>query len=218
MSKPVLITDEWVMSYAAGALSDSHALLVATHAWYHPDVQQRISDAEAIGGAMIEARDEVTLSEGSFDAMMARADEMNAEPEIETAKSTRDTDMPAPLAEWLGKSWDELKWKTMGPGLSRLPLQTGPDGEKLWLLKAKAGVSIPIHDHKGTEMTLVMKGSYDVGDQHFGPGSIEVADHQTCDHQPVIGDAEDCICLVVTEGNIVPHSLIGKMVRPFIGL
>jgi len=218
MNKPVLITDEWVMSYAAGALSDSHALLVATHAWYHPEVQQRISDAEAIGGALIEARDEVVMSQGSFDAMMSRLNEPVAGSEVAEIAEVRDADMPAPLAQWLGKSWDELKWKKMGAGLSRVPLQVGPDGEKLWLLKAKAGVSIPIHDHNGLEMTLVMKGSYKVGSQHFGPGSLEVADHEISDHLPVIGEDEDCICLVVTEGNIVPHSFIGKMIRPFIGL
>jgi putative transcriptional regulator len=217
MSKPVFIPDEWLMSYAAGSLPEAHALIVASHAWYHPEVRSRIADAEAVGGALMETAEVADMSAGALDAVLARLDEPLAEDES-PVQTVADSDMPAPLAEWLGKGWGDLKWKFMGPGLSRLPLKTGPDGEKLWLLRAKPGANIPIHDHGGLEMTLILKGSYSVEGTRFGPGSMEVADAETLDHQPVIGDEEECICLVVTEAPIRPHSLMGRLFQPFIGL
>ena len=77
---------------------------------------------------------------------------------------------------------------------------------------------MPVHDHRGTEFTLVLRGSYHVGDQHFTPGQMELAGPETLGHQPIIDEGEDCICLAVTDAPIRPYSLIGRMVQPFIGL
>ena len=112
----------------------------------------------------------------------------------------------------------DLKWKAMGPGLSQVRLWTGPNDERLWLLRAKAGTTIPMHDHRSLELTLVLQGSYQANGERFKPGMIEVADEHTHSHQPIIDEGEECICLVVTEAPIKIHSLIGKVVQPFIGL
>jgi len=106
----------------------------------------------------------------------------------------------------------------MGPGMSQVRLWTGPNDERLWLLKAKGGVSIPTHDHNGIEMTLVLKGSYTVDGQRYSKGMIEIADGDVEGHTPIIDEGEECICLVVTEAPIRIHSFLGRMVQPFIGL
>lgn len=106
----------------------------------------------------------------------------------------------------------------MGPGLSQVRLWTGPRDERLWLLKAKGGAKVPAHDHNGIEMTLVLQGSYHVGEGRYASGMLEIADDDTTNHKPVIDQGEDCICLVVTEAPIKIHSLIGRLVQPFIGL
>ena len=77
---------------------------------------------------------------------------------------------------------------------------------------------MPLHDHTGLEMTLVLRGSYHVGDKRFGPGLLELADKDVTNHQPMIDEGEDCICLVVTDAPIRLHSFIGRMIQPFIGL
>jgi putative transcriptional regulator len=77
---------------------------------------------------------------------------------------------------------------------------------------------VPAHDHNGIEMTLVLQGSYHVGEGLYASGMLEIADDDTTNHKPVIDQGEDCICLVVTEAPIKIHSLIGRLVQPFIGL
>jgi len=214
---PGLLSDEWLVSYAAGALTEAQALVVATHVGYHPALQARLAEAEDIGGALLDESAPAPVDEGAFEALMARIDAAPA-PAAPQPLPAGDEDLPAPLRRYLGQPLDSLKWRTMGPGMKQHKLANGPDGERLWLLRARGGTSMPVHDHRGTEFTLILRGSYRVGDQHFTPGLMEVAGPEVKNHQPMIDEGEDCICLVVTDAPIRLHSLIGRMVQPFIGL
>ena len=49
------LQDEWLLSYAAGALNPGRSLMVASHLAYHDDLQKSVSDAEAIGGSLLES-------------------------------------------------------------------------------------------------------------------------------------------------------------------
>ncbi|MEX0298651.1 MAG: ChrR family anti-sigma-E factor [Kordiimonas sp.] len=215
-----LIGDEWLVSYAAGALSNVHALTIASHVSYQPEMQEKIRAAEAIGGDILCQEETAAISETLLAETLAKLDHHETEQEaaINKEASNTDTDIPSCLRDYLGANLDDLNWKLMGPGMHQVKLATGPEGEKLWLLRARGGTIIPEHDHRGTEMTLVLRGSYHVGSDHYTPGLIEIADADVLNHQPMIDEGEDCICLVVTEAPIKLKSFIGRMVQPFIGL
>lgn len=227
MSNHGIISDDWIVSYAAGSLSEAHALIVASHVEFHTELQKKLSDAEAIGGVLMEQTEPSTLSDKAFDLVWTK---INESPDNKPTGETQDaearfkqtseinSDLPPSLRNYLGKELEELDWRLMGPGMKQKRLWTGPSSECLWLLKARGGTKIPIHDHRGGEMTLVLQGSYHVGDQPYTPGLIEIADIETENHQPVIDPGKDCICLVVTEAPIKLHSLIGRALQPFIGL
>ena len=209
-----IIPDEWIVSYASGALSEAHALVVASHCHFYPILQEKIIDAENIGGALMENSEPSEVSNLLFEELMNKIDNLP----IEELKPSNDNGLPTPLANYLDQPLDQLKWRMMGPGLSQVRLWTGPNDERLWLLKAKGGAKVPAHDHNGLEMTLVLKGSYHVGNDCYSSGMLEIADDDTTNHMPMIDHGEDCICLVVTEAPIKIHSLIGRLVQTFIGL
>ena len=212
-----MIPEEWVVSYAAGSLSEAHALVVASHIDYHPEIQKKLADAESIGGLLLENNEITTVSCDMFDDILGRLDEeITSIPQKTDAKP--ESNLPKPLMDYIDGDLSDLKWKAMGPGLSQVRLWTGPNHERLWILSAKAGTKVPMHDHRSLELTLVLQGSYQAGGERFKPGMIEVADEHTHNHQPIIDEGEECICLVVTEAPIKIHSLIGKVVQPFIGL
>ncbi|GHF11541.1 anti-sigma factor [Kordiimonas sediminis] len=230
-----LIGDEWLVSYAAGSLGEAHACVVAAHIDYHPALKSKLRDAEDIGGALLEVSEPDSLQSDSFDAVMAKitafeedmfgAVHMDTEQKDTVPPIVVGTDilpassLPSSLSQYIAdKDLNSLKWRRMGPGMSQVRLWDGPKGEKLWLLKARGGTEMPVHDHNGLEMTLVLQGGYQVGASHYTPGMIELADTDTKDHHPVIDEGEDCICLVVTEAPIKLHSFIGRLVQPFIGL
>ena len=58
MSTAHKLQDEWLLSYAAGALNPGRSLMVASHLAYHDDMQNTVADAEVIGGALLNAMDE----------------------------------------------------------------------------------------------------------------------------------------------------------------
>ncbi len=210
-----IIPDEWIVSYASGALSEAHALVVATHCHFHPELQQKLDDAENIGAMLMESNRPVKVSNHMFDEIVSEIDGTTIKEKLPSYSDG----IPYPLANYLDhKSLDQLKWRMMGPGLSQVRLWTGPNDERLWLLKARGGAKIPSHDHKGLEFTLVLQGSYRVGNERYEPGLLEIADDDTKNHTPIIDHGEDCICLVVTEAPIKIHSFFGRIVQPLIGL
>lgn len=220
MSKHGLISDEWLVSYAAGSLSNEHALIVATHASYQPELQAKIQAAEEIGGNLLDQVETAPVSNMLLEDTLTKLDCHNAEHTSthNSSKVKTDADLPDCLQDYLGMSLDALRWKIMGPGMRQVKLATGSEGERLWLLRARGGTVMPEHDHRGTEMTLVLRGSYHVGEARYTPGLIEIADADVTNHQPMIDEGEDCICLVVTEAPIKLKTIIGRMVQPFIGL
>ena len=210
------IPEEWLVSYAAGSLSEAHALIVASHIDYHPELQEKLADAEAIGGFFLESNEATSVSDDMFNDILGRLDdEIVARPQ---SKTKSDSILPKSLRNYIDGDLTDLNWKKMGPGLAQVRLWTGPNDERLWLFRAKAGTKVPMHDHRSLEMTLVLQGSYQADGERFKPGMIELADENTHDHQPIIDADEECICLVVTEAPIKIHGIIGKIVQPFIGL
>ncbi|WP_417456695.1 ChrR family anti-sigma-E factor [Kordiimonas sp.] len=215
MTKHGLLNDEWMVSYAAGALSEAKSLVVASHIAFHPDLQEKVADAEAIGGALLDEVEPVRLRAGALEDIL---DVIDNDDVPTTQAEPRESELPAPLRDYLSCELDDLKWQFMGPGMKKVRLKKYESGECLWLLRARGGTEMPLHDHRGTEFTLVLRGSYAVGDKRFTPGLMELAGPELKNHSPIIDEGEDCICLVVTDAPIRLHSVIGRMVQPFIGL
>lgn len=219
MTKYGNLPEEWIASYASGQLSDAKSLFVATHITYHPELQDTLQKAEAIGGNLIENSDTAELAPDALEHVFARIDSLPAD-EVAAAKLETSSafDTPPPLAKHLQKNLSDLKWRFMGPGMSQVKLWQDDNGDRLWLLRAKGGTEMPVHDHRGTELTMVLQGSYTVEGVRFGPGEVEIADSSTENHRPMIDEGEDCICLVVTDAPIRLHSVVGRLFQPFIGL
>jgi len=207
------IQDEWLLSYAAGTLSPGRHLMVASHAAYRDDVQEKVADAEAIGGALLESMGSTDVDQRVLERLLGQLDDTPQE-----IRRPRGTDVfPEPLAEYIDADVNALKWRFMGPGMHNVRLWNGANDERLWLLRARGGVAVPEHGHSGDEWTLVLKGAFNTSAGRFCVGDVDVAD-DTIEHQPLIERDEECICLVLTEGPIRLKSLAARMVQPFIGL
>lgn len=213
MSAAHTIEDEWLLSCAAGSLTLGRQLMVASHAAYHDDVRQKLADAEAIGGAMLESMAMADVDQRLLEQLLGRLDD--APPAI---PPSRGSDVfPAPLAEFVDAGPGSLKWRFMGPGMSNVRLWNGPGDERLWLLRARGGIEVPEHGHSGEEWTLVLKGALRTSAGSFSVGDVDVADDSVV-HQPIVDECEECICLVLTDGPIRFRSLAARIMQPFIGL
>ena len=222
MKPEQLIPDEWIVAYAAGTLSEAKATLVATHISFHPELKEKLRLAEDIGGELLHSSEKISVSDDMFEKIEAMLDKPIADAEHSSVQPLQNMmhnkSIPAPLKDYVGLTGKKPKWHVMGPGLRQAKLCKGENGERLWLLKAKGGTAMPQHDHNGQEMTLVLQGSYHVGETRYGVGDLEIAADHIEDHEPMIDSGEDCICLVVTEAPIKLKSMLARIAQPFIGI
>ena len=225
------IGDEWLMAYAAGSLSEGQSILVASHLSYLDDAGERLATAEAAGGAMVETILPDAMSPDALARTLAMLDAPEASGVAPTEKKASASaisgareaasggdPLPPPLRAWLGRSVDELRWTPIGPGMKKVNLwRGGPNDQRLWMLRARAGIDIPMHGHSGTELVLVLKGSLEDPHGVFRAGDLEECDGSVV-HALRTGEGEECICLALTEGPTRFKGWIARLLQPFTGL
>ena len=214
------IADEILVSYASGSLPEAWSLLVATHLALCPSCRKAASDAEELGGALLEDLAPVDLSEDAFDKLMSKLE--SADPQeapVAAKKQTADVPsvLPEPLKSYLGGDLHALNWKRLGKGAYHIPIALRNGGGIARLLKVPAGQPVPAHGHRGEELTLVLTGSFTTHQGEFLRGDVEAADDDI-EHMPVAGPGEDCICLAITDAPLKFKSLGARLAQPFIGI
>ncbi len=211
-----MLEDAWYMDYAAGTMkSEGEDVLMASHVELSEGARERVNELENIGAAILMMAPANEALPFSAQDLLAMVDEEVVVPL--SAEPPQEDFVPGALAQFLQRRGKSVRWEFLGPGLKKAMLWTGDEGEKLWLLKAQPGVAIPHHGHNGSELTLVLKGSFWDGDQQFCPGDVEYAceDHE---HDIRIDEQGECICLALTRGKLRYDNPILKLFQVFTGL
>jgi putative transcriptional regulator len=88
---------------------------------------------------------------------------------------------------------------------------------RAFLLQSAPGTRMLEHTHTGTELTLVLKGSFSHQGGRYGPGDFDYGD-QDVDHRPIVGEEGPCLCLVAMTGNLRMNGFLGRLISPFVRL
>ncbi|GFM80460.1 transcriptional regulator [Pseudomonas cichorii] len=214
---PVHHPDEaTLVSYASGALAQTISLVTAAHLELCAECRTRLRHAERIGGLLIQQHSGVAEPIKGRDAMLARLSEpprvvAQVEPVVQGADV-----LPVALHAHFGRRLSEQPWKTLTPGVQRVRAQGFEQGN-LMLLRIAPGVSMPLHSHEGSEMTLVLQGSYHDELGEYRPGDIADLDSET-QHQPTANTDEYCICVLATDSPLRFQGLVARMLQPFLGI
>ncbi|KGK43130.1 transcriptional regulator [Nitrincola sp. A-D6] len=209
--------DATLMAYAAGSLSQGMALLVACHLHWCPDCCERVRQAEAIGGVLLDKIAPMPVDDSALNQLMARLDDdMASEVSSLVTPAQLPDGVPAPLHHYINSSLDDLPWKRLGYGVHHIDLHLGGKGTTR-LLKIAPGVSVPHHTHSGNELTLILRGSYSDEIGRFSAGDVADLDGDV-HHQPLVDTDQDCICLIATDAPLKFSGLMGRLVQPFIGM
>ncbi|HET6224108.1 MAG TPA: ChrR family anti-sigma-E factor, partial [Dongiaceae bacterium] len=151
--------------------------------------------------AMLERIGEALMSE------LAPAPLERGEPPTRTAAAMQhgrhrkpdgeDGGLPWPVARLVTGGLDAVEWRWLGPGVRdrRLPLA---GAGTLRLLRVAPRRNVPEHGHGGTELTLVLRGSFYDETGRYCRGDVSELDESVA-HQPVTDSEGDCICLVASE-------------------
>lgn len=205
------LSDQLLMGYAAGQLPEAFSLIVATHVSMCDDCRASLASHDAVGGALIEDIEEIAMGEAALAAALAKLDGL---PQVtKRAPVAVASDLPAPLAEYVGGDLSAVRWTRVAGGVKQAILPTARDASAR-LLYIPAGVAVPDHGHKGTELTLVLQGAFSDQNDRFGPGDLEIAD-ETMEHTPVAMEGEACICLAVTDAPLRFRGILPRLAQPW---
>jgi putative transcriptional regulator len=208
------LNDSLLMGYASGNLPEGFSLVVATHISLCDECRARLESFNAVGGALMDEDGEVEMAEDSLASTLELI--ANAPEAPKSTVPTKGAVLPTPLQSYVGGDLDKVRWRSLGGGVKQSVLKTSSKAT-VRLLQIPAGAAMPDHGHRGTELTLVLKGAFRDEDGRFGRGDIEIA-NEDLHHTPVAEAGEDCICLAATDAPLRFRRLIPRMAQPFLGI
>jgi putative transcriptional regulator len=192
---------ETLAAHASGALPAGARLVVDVHLASCGTCRREVADLEVTAGAFLAEAPSAELAPGALDR----------------ALSALDQPVPAPSRLTLEQILARGVWIPFGPRLAfkRLSHLADP-GERLVLIRAAGGQSLPAHGHRGQERLVVLAGAFEDGVGGYGPGDL--SERGPADrHQPVALSGETCLCLSATDA---PLRLTGaaRWLQPLTGL
>jgi putative transcriptional regulator len=205
------LTDDLLMSYAAGNLPEAFNLVVATHISMCDECRARLGAFEAVGGAMLDELD-ATPMEADMAAIFDRIDATKSEINLPKTSSAA-TVFPDALRRYVGGDLDAVRWRPIGMGVKQAILPTSKSAS-VRLLHIPGGAQMPDHGHRGMELTLVLQGAFKDEDDYFGPGDLEIAT-EADEHTPIAVEGQDCICLAATDAPLKFQGLLPRIVQKF---
>ncbi|MEO1160653.1 MAG: ChrR family anti-sigma-E factor [Pseudomonadota bacterium] len=213
------LDDATVVAYAGGSLSNCLSVVAASHIAMCDHCRARVRAAEAVGAALLETSETEQMSSGALASVFERIDGSDwIQPKSRNeASDDPDPSLPLPVSRLLDCKLDDVRWKTAAPGVGIHVIEKNPDGSSLYMLKVRPGHKLPDHGHAGQEMTLILRGAYRDQIGRFAPGDVADLDEHI-EHQPVIEDGEDCICLIATEAPARFKGLVPRLLQPIVGI
>jgi putative transcriptional regulator len=201
--------DLTLADFAAGTLDQGGALVVSTHLASCPACRKAVRSFERVRGVVLENAEPQPMAADAVQRAFAAisSDDWLAPAKRDSSRS----EWPAPLSSYpLGT------WRWIGPGVQwRSVAVPAEQGTRVFMLKAAPGTRIPHHAHAGVEWTCVLQGAFRHRYGRYGAGDFDEAD-ESVEHQPVVEDGVECVCLVALQGQIRFKGWIGRMMQPFV--
>lgn len=216
MDKALAPLDALLVNFAAGRLCPQEELLVSAARQLNPDIRARIAQFEALGAQAMCAAEPAPVEADCLAKVMEKIGEKigdcapvkacSPESKSPCPDAPAEIDIPGTVYALITAlcASQPQRWRRMTRGVAHMELHlvaTAPVQKKLQLMKLAPRQATPRHAHGGTEITLVLQGSFTDTLGTFSRGDVVVLTDPRIVHQPQAGD-EGCICLTLTESRL----------------
>ena len=214
------LSDELLLDYSTGALTEAWSIAVAAHLSMCSHSRAAYSKIEELGGALLTSANQEVLSESIFENVLDRLDD---DTEFTNGDVRKDPEwagrfgIPTVVSDYFPFGTKKLPWKSLGLGVNQIVLETRDKSATARLLKIPAGKKVPHHSHHGRELTVVFSGGFTDATGSYGPGDIQEVGGNV-EHQPWARKGEDCICLAVTDAPLKFSNIAVRLAQPLIGI
>jgi putative transcriptional regulator len=209
---------ELLVEYTTGSLSVAPTISITTHLQFCDQCRHMTESLAAIGGELLEETKAIPVSTDLLERVLSCLDEPGSTAESVSIRRAPVVDetiamLPQFVKQFLPEG--NLDWRFLSPSLKKSVISVGEDIHELALHLIKAGGKAPEHGHNGSEITVVLKGSFSDEDGVYHPGDFIVREPGEV-HRPTAARNEECICLSVLAA---PIKLTGikRVFNPLLG-
>jgi putative transcriptional regulator len=209
-------TDSMLAAFAAGTLDHGQHVAIATHLVSCPQCRSFMRSMEQVGGSVLTSLPPSAMSSDALAKVEARLKEPGLPAVADLPSAVPETEVPG-LPKFV-RRYRFGNWKWIAPSVHLRPVMLPyASNTRVFLLKSGPGTKMLEHTHTGIEMTCVLSGAFSQDGDHYGPGDFDLGD-ETVDHQPIVDEGRDCICLVAMQGKLRLNGLLGRIMQPFVRL
>lgn len=205
-----------ILALAAGTIGEAHGFAAATHLAYCVTCRAALHEAERLGGSLLAEADEEAVTDRCRSATLASLE--TVAPETRQPPAANRSGVPALLCNLIGNlPLEHIRWKKKGLGVAIHDIALTAGGRtKLTLFRIEPGMTMPEHGHGGSELTVILRGSYTDKTGKYVMGDVADLD-ETVEHQPVVDKSETCYCLFATEAPARFTSRWMRLLQPLLG-
>ena len=197
-----LVKNQLIFDYASGSLGFSKSVFASTYLYLNSKASNLNSTFEAMLGDDLLNNDNIPVTKLKYTDCLKN--EKNDTNENYTDAS--------PISKIVGPL-NQIKWKQVYKGFKEFTPKVSDENE-LKLIKMDPGASVPLHSHGGQEYILVLSGSFCDEYGNYNKGDMQIND-QKIKHTPVACKDEGCICLTITEKEVIFFGRFGSFLNLF---
>ena len=197
-----VVKNQLIFDFASGSLGPSKSLFTSTYLYLNSKASSLNSTFESILGDKLLDNKEATLSKIKYSDCIS-----NSKNNVKSS-----SEQASPISKVIGPL-NDIKWKQVYKGFSEYTPDIQDDDE-LKLIKMEPGSSVPLHSHGGKEYILVLKGSFRDEYGTYSTGDIQIND-QKIKHTPIACNDEGCVCLTITERDVIFFGKFGSFLNLF---
>ena len=194
--------NELIFDYAAGSLGFSKSIFASTYLYLNSNASNLNKTFEAMLGSDLIETEGVKTSKIKYTDCIS--------PSSEVLK--QDLAEINPISKLVGPV-ENIKWKQVYKGFKEFTPSI-EDTDELKLIKMDPGSSVPLHSHGGREFILVLQGSFCDEYGEYRKGDMQIND-QKIKHNPIACKNEGCVCLTITEKDVIFFGRYGSFLNLF---
>jgi len=225
----------FLTDFASANLSLAEAVCVSAHLEFCGKCRAHVQQLKDVGAHLLTQLAPEELEVDSYARLMSKigsADNTaslpvsSIKPEISLSESEltphqdsqrafADVLLPRSLRGLVSSGLHNLRWAQLGKALRVAPLPILGETRETSIYDIKAGERMPEHEHRGEEITVLLKGSFSDADGSYSRGDFVVRNAGEA-HQPTATQDTDCICLVCLERPVRPRGLFYRLIEPYV--
>ena len=190
MQNSSILKNKLIFEYAAGTTSLAKSLMASTYLFLNSHEASIYNQFENYCGEELKNTTPVKPEKLTMEDCITK----NFEKDDSTIKNNN------PVKKLIS-SYTDLKWKKVFRGFYEHSLKLSTN-EYIKLIKMDPGTNVPLHSHNGKEYILVLEGSFTDEYGTYSKGSLQINDSKV-KHTPFACDKGGCICLTITEKELV---------------